>query len=252
MMDCRLLKDGFIFLRTVLKKHETTYPDIIDKPPGSVVLVLAPHPDDDVIGCGATLYKHHIAGDAITVVYLTDGRKGDSTYLNEEDLVIERKHEAERAVKIIGVNNVVFLNQRDQQLKKNRKLIDQVIDLFDNIKPEVVYLPFFLDNHPDHIATNDIFVAACQKKEYEFDCYAYEIWTPLIPNRVIDISLYIQIKIDALNQHKTQLKHINYTEKIKGLNSYRSITVPNATYVEAFFYSKVKEYIKLFYSKQEK
>lgn len=67
-----------------------------------------------------------------------------------------------------------------------------------------------------------------------------------MPNRVVDISEHIQKKIDAINQHKTQVKHIDYAAKITGLNAYRSMTVPNAGYVEAFFSCKPQEYIKLF------
>lgn len=242
------LKKAINYLRilNILKKETAVYPELLDKPQGAAVLVLSPHPDDDVVGCGGTLCKHHLSGNEITIIYLTDGRKGDPTFTNEQGLVKERQKEAREAAKIIGIDNLVFLNHRDLKLRKSEETAGEMIELLDKIKPDIIYLPFFLDNHPDHIATNEIFVAACKNMECKFECYAYEIWTPLMPNRVVDISEHIEKKIDAIKQHKTQLKHINYVAKIKGLNAYRSITVPNARHVEAFFSCKPQEYIKLF------
>ena len=248
MMVSSILKKTTSYLKilSILKKETAIYPELIDKPQGSIVLVLSPHPDDDVVGCGGTLYKHHLAGDEITTVYLTDGCKGDPTFATEQGLVKERQEEARKAAKIIGIDHLVFLNNRDLELRKSKETTGEMIELLEKIKPDIVYLPFFLENHPDHFATNEIFVAACKNMECKFECYAYEIWTPLMPNRVVDISEHIQKKIDAIKQHKTQVKHIDYVEKIKGLNAYRSITVPKAGYVEAFFSCKPQEYIKLF------
>ncbi len=247
-MVSSLLKKAVSYSRilSILKKEMAVYPELIDKPSGSVVLVLSPHPDDDVIGCGGTLYKHHLAGDEITTAYLTDGRKGDPTFPDEHGLVKERQEEAREAAKIIGIDNLVFLNHRDLELRKSKETTGEMTELLKKIKPDIVYLPFFLDNHPDHIATNEIFVAACRNMECEFECYAYEVWTPLMPNRVVDISEHIQKKIDAIKQHKTQIKQIDYAVKITGLNAYRSMTVSNASYAEAFFSCKPQEYINQF------
>jgi len=70
-------------------------PKLIDKPAGKNILVLAPHPDDEVIGCGGTLYKHFLAGAEITVVYMTDGRKGDPLLFNQK-IPAKEKNKIER------------------------------------------------------------------------------------------------------------------------------------------------------------
>src|SRR5262245_2441565 len=80
-------------------------PRLCTEPGGQRVLVLAPHPDDEVIGCGGTLYKHTRAGHAVTVVYMTDGRKGDpllyegqlpapEAAIRSQQLVVRRQQEA--------------------------------------------------------------------------------------------------------------------------------------------------------------
>lgn len=247
-MVSNILKKGIGCLRifSTLKRHAAIYPELINKPQGSTILVLSPHPDDDVIGCGGTLCKHHLVGDEITTIYLTDGCKGDPTFPNEHGLVKERQKEAREAAEIIGIKNMVFLNHRDQELKKSKETVGQMIDLLEEIRPDIVYLPFLLDNHPDHIATNEIFADACKSMECNLSVILYEIWTPLMPNCVVDISEHIQRKIDAMKQYKTQLKHIDYIEKIKGLNTYRAITArKDIRYCEAFYKCSRQGYINI-------
>ena len=89
------------------------------------LLVLSPHPDDDIIGCGGTLRRYHEEGAAITVVYMTDGRKGGGTY-DEEELVLVRKEEAAKAASIIGVDKLIFLDNKDAELSANKHSVREL------------------------------------------------------------------------------------------------------------------------------
>lgn len=218
---------------------------VIDKPKGSRVLVLSPHPDDDVIGCGGTLYKHRLAGNEVTVAYLTDGRKGSPAPTDEESLVAERRKEAEAAARVIGINNLVFLDNRDTRLKRSTETVRQMSKLLEETRPDVVYLPFFLDNHRDHVAANEIFVASCESGSYRLQCYAYEVWTPIVPNCFVDISDCIAQKLEAIRQHRTQA-NLDIVGKIGGLNAYRSMASPDTKYAEAFYACAARDYVRLF------
>lgn len=221
------------------------FPVVIDKPKGPRVLVLSPHPDDDVIGCGGTLYKHCRAGDEVTVVYLTDGRKGHADPTDEDSLVVERRKEAEAAAKVIGIKNLVFLDNRDTKLKRSTETVEQMSKLLEETRPDIVYLPFFLDNHKDHLAANEIFVASCESGNYRLQCYAYEAWTAIVPNCVVDISECIAPKLEAIKQHKTQA-NLDFVAKVGGLNAYRSMAAPDTKYAEAFYTCAAKDYVRLF------
>src|SRR5262245_23863247 len=74
-------------------------PELLEKPEGTRVLVVAPHADDEALGCGGTLAKHHIAGDRITVVFMTDGGKGEEMAggVTGQALVELREQEAQAA-----------------------------------------------------------------------------------------------------------------------------------------------------------
>jgi LmbE family N-acetylglucosaminyl deacetylase len=210
------------------------------------VLVLSPHPDDDIIGCGGTIFKYHLKGAEITSVYMTDGRKGDPKY-NEEDLVLIRREETKRASTIVGIDSLIFLDNRDSELASNSKTIKELSQIIQDIKPEAVFLPFLLDNHPDHIATNDIFVQATKNYNVDTACYGYEIWTLLsAPNCIIDITEHIEVKRKAMEQFQIQLAQFDFIEGVIGLSRYRgTMHMLTDKYAEVFLKCSIAEYSRL-------
>ncbi len=212
---------------------------------GKNILVLSPHPDDDIFGCGGMLHKQHQGGSVITSVYMTDGRKGGEG--NPEELVWTRREEAKRAAAIIGINETIFLDNRDGELICSADSVSKMTSILDTVRPDAVYLPFLLDNHPDHLATNDIFVTAVGQFKSELMCYGYEVWTPLAaPNCVVDISKELSVKLTAIKQHESQLKDINLLNAFLGLSQYRSIISGlKEGNAEAFMRCRVSEYRKL-------
>ncbi|RLA87963.1 MAG: hypothetical protein DRG20_06795 [Deltaproteobacteria bacterium] len=223
-------------------------PKLIDKPAGKNILVLAPHPDDEVIGCGGTLYKHHLAGDKITVVYMTDGSKGAEPKSWGEELAKKRKEEAKEAAKIIGIDELIFLNNPDGELTINKQTLNQIKLVLEKIKPDLVYLPFILERHPDHRITSEIFIKCVKKwKNFSGYCCAYEVWTPLMPNYLVDIGEYTKIKVKALNKFKSQISRVNIIDAALGFAKYRAVLHTGLdTFVEAFLFCKIKEYLKLY------
>ena len=229
------------------QKSQTAFPSFVDTPPGSVVAVLAPHPDDDVLGCGGTLIKHGKAGHSISTITLTDGCQGDPSFPDKSELIEAREKESQKAAAIIGISRCEFLREKDQELKSMDKVIRRVRALLEEINPDLVYIPFFLDNHPDHIATNAIFYRIVRDSNVRFKCCFYETWTPLFPNILVDISNEMELKIAAIEEFKTQLKHFDYVRISKGLNSYRSMLFgKSSTYAEAFYMMPINEYLSLF------
>ncbi len=208
------------------------------------VLVLAPHPDDDIIGCGGTLSLYHERGAEITSVYMTDGRKGNERY-GEEELVAIRKDEAARAAQVIGVDNLVFLDNRDNELSATESTVSALLEVIKDFAPEAVFLPFLLDEHPDHMATNRIFLSAI-KRLPEFRCYAYGVWTPLPSfNVVVDVTESQGIKDKALREHASQLESFDYLGGVSGLSRYYSAITGGKGYTEVFLACGSHEYRRL-------
>ena len=81
------------------------------------ILVVAAHPDDEILGCGGTLYKYSSKGCNVNIIFMTNGVSARSLSKKELPFAIkERKNAAIKAAKIIGANKPFFLNFKDNQL----------------------------------------------------------------------------------------------------------------------------------------
>ena len=204
---------------------------IHDLPPGKHAMVIAPHCDDESLGCGGTLYKHHCRGHTITAVFMTDGAMCDS---QKEEIIKIRKAEADQAAKTLGINQCIFLDHPDRQLKASETAIQQMTNLLAKLNPDIVYLPFYLDNHPDHMEAARICLAAIRRNPIK-SVFFYEIWTAMIPNCLVDISETVEKKMEAIRVYRSQKDIDGFAEKIKSLNRYRSLgSGGHYQYAEAF------------------
>jgi len=90
-----------------------------------------------------------------------------------------------------------------------------------DLKPDIVYLPSFLDTSKDHFVTNQIFYSALDgSANTDFEIWSYEIWSPTYINRLVPIDF--EKKEEAIKAHATQLKSRDYLGAIKALNEYRA------------------------------
>jgi LmbE family N-acetylglucosaminyl deacetylase len=213
------------------------------------VLVVAPHPDDDVIGCGGSIIKHVKAGKKVKIAYVTSGDAGSLKYTKEE-LGRMREEEAPRGANILGVpaDQLVFLRAPDGYVEFHKQdLLIQMASLIRSERPGLVYVPHAKDAHKDHIATHEITVEAvgraaapcfqeCPGKPWSVEqVLGYEVWTPLAQvGYVEDISDCIEQKLAALREHKTQLENYQFDAAIQGLNRYRGVMTGKGTFVECF------------------
>jgi N-acetylglucosamine malate deacetylase 1 len=229
---------------------------VVCQPEAGRITVLAPHMDDEVLGCGGTIARHVQAGAEVSVIFLTDGRRGGKAYSDlspaerarkQQELVATRKEEAHRAGEILGVKNISFLDAEDGRLRFDSTAPTRLRAMLDRERPQVVYLPFFLENHVDHCAAADVLAAATVGTEHDFECRCYEVWTPLFPNIVVEIDGTIELKKRALACYASQLALMDYMHTGLALNAYRSSAIgcKTARFVEAFFTLKLGDLRRL-------
>jgi LmbE family N-acetylglucosaminyl deacetylase len=223
----------------------------VEDPTANRVTVLSPHPDDDVIGCGGTLARLVASGCGVTVLYLTDGAKGDPTGTYAESRLVElREQEAKAASQLLGIQNLIFLRRPDGQLQADEDTVTRVSTTLRDFKPNLVYLPSFFEGifHPDHLQANIILEKIVAKEQSSFACCAYETHTPLIPNRLVDITPQASLKLRAIEQHKTQMRVRRYSKILK-LNEYRAAFLGppggGEHYAEAFLKAAPSTYFGL-------
>jgi LmbE family N-acetylglucosaminyl deacetylase len=189
------------------------------------ILVLAPHPDDEVIGPGGTVRRHVLAGAAAMVVILTDGKWGG--YDPDGTLCQRRKEESRRAAEILGTPAPIFLDAPDGKLGETPELMDRLAEMVGKHRPKWVYLPALSDEHRDHWATNSILDSLLGRLGSGviegMTIRGYEVWTPLPANRLVDITSTADLKREAIGAFVSQVSVYDYAGAILGLNHYRSL-----------------------------
>jgi LmbE family N-acetylglucosaminyl deacetylase len=192
------------------------------------IIVFAPHPDDETLGCGGTIAKKIAEGYEVLIVIMTDGRfllqNGSETdsRLAPERVKEIRRIEVLNATKILGVpeKNVIFLDFVDGTLKENEKIAEEkIIMILKKFPPSEVYFPYEKDSHPDHKATNRIVQKVFEKLNLKPTTYRYSIALkfarvgPFIESFLnffstnviyVDISEFLPLKKDALKEFKIQ------------------------------------------------
>jgi LmbE family N-acetylglucosaminyl deacetylase len=218
------------------------------------VVVLAPHMDDEVIGCGGTLARHVASGADVTVIFLTDGRKGGTPSAEDRaqglPMSTIRKREAQRALAVLGIEKIEFLDAEDGHLGADARTSGRLRELLLRIRPQLLYLPFFLEQHSDHEAASPLLAEAVQGTDLEFRCLSYEVWTPLFPNCFVRIDATLDLKRRALEQYRSQLADADYLHTSLGLSAYRSSAFldRDCRFAEAFCVLSLRQYLEFYRS----
>lgn len=195
-------------------------------------LVLAPHPDDEAIGCGGSLCLHAGAGERVVVAFLTSGELG-LPQLPQEQARLVREREAEQAAALLGVAQLLFLRQPDWTLAEHTdEATAQLHELLAEEDVSRVYLPHEGDAHPDHAAT--ALIGRSWSAARELELLSYEVWTPLPAWDVVnDIGSVVQRKLDAVAAYASQ-DFYDYRQAVRGLAQYRGALAARTDWAEVF------------------
>lgn len=201
------------------------------------ILVLAPHPDDESIGCGGTLCRHLQQGDEVCVVFFTSGERGGHGR-SEEETVRVREQEARAAGEILGSPALEFWREPDGALRATRSLVGRLAAKLKQFRPDIVYVTHDREMHPDHRGAVRVLRRALSVvRGKQPDVLMYEVWTPTQQlDEIVDISSFVQKKLDALRAYRSQCAVVGFVAAVRGLNRYRGElhSWPGGDYAEVF------------------
>lgn len=217
-------------------EHELVPYAALQCPPSGRVLILAPHPDDEVLGCGGAIMRHAQAGDPIHVVVVTDGAFGPDG--DEVAYRSAREREATCAAAVLGYGEPSFWRLPDRGLEYGESLIDRVGRCIDESCADLVYAPSWWEIHPDHSALALAAAEAVRRSARACTLVMYEVGSPLHPNRLLDITDLRKRKQEAILCFESQVARQPYHEHIAALNRFRTYTLP-ATVLAAEAYRVV-------------
>ena len=147
-----------------------------------------------------------------------------------------RKAEAEKVKKILGLTEIYFLNLKDRSDWDTDKAVNSLAGIFSDIGPDAVFVTPANDLHEDHRKTNSILKELIKSGIYKGSVYEYEVWTPINPNRIVNITRNFEKKIRAIEACESQLSVMDYKKMISGMAEYRACFIPiqGIDYAEAF------------------
>lgn len=203
-------------------------------PPGGRVLVLAPHPDDEILGCGGAVIAHRRRGDPVKVLFAADGGRGGVGRARPPGLAARRRREARAAARILGVRELEFWDYPDGGLFAARDLTGRLAALLERERPDVVYRPGAEDSHPDHRALARAFSAALGRvRPALLDC-RYEVWSCPRPTALLDISRDFARKERAMRAYRSQLASADLLRLSRLRAAARGLLLGGARYAEGY------------------
>ena len=212
------------------------------------ILVVAPHPDDEVLGCGGTIAKYADNGDDVYVAIVTKGRGP----LFKDEQVETVRNECLKADRFLGVKETIFMDFPASMIEnvQRYKFNEAFIQLIQRIRPDIVYIPHRGDMQLDHKMVVDAAMVALRPKYKHVvkRIYAYEtlsetgwdipnVTNEFIPNVYNNISKFMDKKIEAMQMFKTQLSAYPAARSLRAVEAlamYRGATV-NMNAAEAFY-----------------
>ena len=191
------------------------------------VLVVASHPDDEVLGCGGTIAKHVQAGDEVNVVIMTEGREGSNI-----------KKAAKEAAQILGVQTVWLHTYPDNKMDTTSLLgvAQQIEHYVELLRPELVYTHHAGDLNIDHRITHQAVMTACRplpgcsvKTVLCFEVPSSTEWGQgFAPDWFVDVTKVWKKKQDALVAYESEMREIPHPRSYEGvryLAQWRGATV---------------------------
>ncbi len=204
-------------------------------------LVLAPHPDDEVFGCGGAIMRHVEQQIPVQVIIVTSGAYNVSKE-NEYSYIYQRQQESIAASSILGYGTPTFWRYQDRELFYGEKLIADIICSINDAGVDLVYAPSVYEVHPDHRALAMATIEAIRRVSHPVQLACYEIGLPIRPNLLLDISDLTTRKAQAMRCFTSQNAKQRYDLDIAALNRYRTYTLPaEVTAAEAYILTNSAE-----------
>jgi len=226
------------------------------------ILVIAAHPDDEVLGMGGTIKKLSTSGNEIKTIFLSTGilarrviqtKSSDKVYTEKfleqyKNKLVELRRDAKNAAKVLGINEIDFMDFPDNEMDtiSNLQITRTIENELMEFKPSVVYMPTKYDVNVDHQAVYNATVTATRpsKNTHVKEVISFEIpssteWyfpAEFSPNVFVDITKQINSKINALKKYKHEIRQFPHPRSVVALEAIakRWGSVSGFQYAEAF------------------
>ena len=196
-------------------------------------LIVAPHPDDETLGAGGLMLRKKAEGNEVYVLNMTHM---DLSYGYNEERIKERNSEIYKMIEAYELDGYYNLKLKPAGLDSysEGEVIQKISDVFNEIKPNVVVLPYYKDVHSDHRITFDLCYSCTKNFRYPFIRKILMMETPsetdfafldsiFKPNYYVDISNYIDKKIQIAKIFKSEILEHPFPRSERNIRAYGTI-----------------------------
>ena len=219
------------------------------------VLVIAPHPDDEVLGCGGTIKKLASEGAKVYILIMTRGKKGKYSDSQIENV----RNEAVTAHKLLGITRTRFLDYPapDLDLIAKADISASIKEIIEELRISTLFLPHRGDIHNDHKVIFDAGLVASRPVQgcpvtriFSYETLSETEWAApfssdaFIPTYFVNISGFLEIKLNAMKCFKSQLREFPNSRSLQSIESLAKLRGCTVGYdlAEAFMTIRIIEY----------
>lgn len=194
------------------------------------ILVIAPHPDDEVLGVGGTIANHTKMGDEVYLCVVTKAYTPDWS----EEFIKNREKEVLKVNKILGIKKTYFLDFPTVKLDTipQKELNEAISRVVNKVRPDTVYIPHRGDVNKDHRLVFETALVALRpklggaaRKVLSYETLSETEWAApptedvFTPNVYVDISDTLKTKLNAMSAYKSELKEYPHPRSLKSITA---------------------------------
>jgi LmbE family N-acetylglucosaminyl deacetylase len=216
------------------------------------ILVIAPHPDDEVLGCGGTIRKYASKGHHVYVLVVTRGNQA----LYSEEQILNIRKEASSAHAILGVEETHYLDfsAPDLDITSGAKIARSLASYIYEKAIHILFLPHHGDIHHDHRAVFNAGLVAARplvscpvRSIYSYETLSETEWSPpepslaFVPTMFVDISEQMKDKLAAMSAYNSQIQKFPSTRSLETIEALATFRGSTAGYARAEAFKVVRQ-----------
>jgi N-acetylglucosamine malate deacetylase 1 len=224
----------------------------------NTIAVIAAHPDDEILGCGATMARHVIEGDKVHVLLLADGESSRNSNNISSGDIIKRRQSAKNAMDVIGACTPVFGEFPDNAMDTVAlidviKVVEEFIEM---VKPNIIYTHHGGDLNIDHQITHRAVLTACRplpdsniNSIYTFEVLSSTEWyspqlnNAFIPVKYVNVENMFDIKQKALQCYDSEMRAFPHTRSYETVEALARLRGANVGFNIAEAFEIVRELV---------
>ena len=210
----------------------------------SRALVLVPHVDDEIMGCGGTMCRIGKRGAHMKVVYMSGSAHQHNQGCNDHLIRMDRG-ETDLALRTLRCYDSELLDPDLKTVRCDEKSLVRLSAILDQYEPDMIFVPCFDESRPDYIKTATMAAMALERYPYNADCYCYSFEGARGPNALVDITLTIDDKIEAMRERHTHHKVVDVEANIRSMHLFNLSSRTEERYCERFNRYAKEKYLDL-------